>query len=157
MGGHPSGLPVFVVQLMCLLFQVETLVAREIPHDSFCVGACSSLVFGTAGTFGAFCALQVDSLVGRDVPMLKMLKRQIAQFSAGRRATITLVFFASHPVTVRWFTLPSRLYLPGSEISNMLPIEGKLTLSSRLYLPGSEISNMLPIEGKQKLATEGKN
>ena len=70
------------------------------------------------------CLLQVDTLFGRDIPMLKMFKRQLRHFEEGRRASITLVFYASHPVTVRWFTMPSRLYLAASEIENMIPIEG---------------------------------
>ena len=69
--------------------------------------------------------LQVDTLYGRDIPMLKMFKRQLVHFEEGRRASITLVFFASHPVTVRWFNMPSRNYLPASEIENMIPLEGK--------------------------------
>ena len=72
---------------------------------------------------------QVDTLYGRDIPTLKMFKRQLKHFEEGRRASITLVFYASHPVTVRWFIMPSRLYLGASEIENMLPIEGNLHLN----------------------------
>jgi len=57
-------------------------------------------------------ALQVywESQLGRlDVPVLRMLKRQVRHFAAGSPTsiTITLVFQAAQSVNVRWMTIDS--------------------------------------------------
>ena len=71
-------------------------------------------------------SLQSFTLHGREVPILKMLKRQVRNFRSGRRASVTLVFRASMPVIIRWFRLAPRLNMATSEVPNMLPVEGML-------------------------------
>lgn len=54
-----------------------------------------------------------------------MLKRQVRNFRNGHTATVTLVFQANQPVTVRWFCLDPNFRTREAEIPNMLPVEGE--------------------------------
>ena len=66
-----------------------------------------------------------------EVPVLKMLKRQVRHFRSGHTTTIslTLVYQASHPasVKVRWFRgeMRSKSPLLNSEVPSMIPIDGE--------------------------------
>ena len=70
-------------------------------------------------------SFQGDTLYGRDVPIIKMLKRQMRNFLEGNNATVTLVFYSTQAVYVRWFRLAPKLNMRLAEVPNMLPIEGK--------------------------------
>jgi len=63
-----------------------------------------------------------------NVPSLKMLKRQLRNFRTGYSATVTLVFQATQPVSVRWFRTDARLV--NSEMPNMIPVEGEYSILS---------------------------
>ena len=67
---------------------------------------------------------QSFTMHGREVPILKMLKRQVSNFRSGLTASVTLVFQSSQPVVIRWFRLAPNLNMESAEVPNMLPVEG---------------------------------
>ena len=87
------------------------------------------------------------SLQGHEIPDLKMMKRQIRNFRKGETASVTLVFHASLPVKVRWYTSDSRNIAAHSEIPNMFPAEG-MTIN---YYVGYILNGRFPNGRSNKL------
>ena len=63
-----------------------------------------------------------------NIPVLKVLRRQIRSMRSSKYATVTIAYQSEMPVDVRWYRVSSRYNLPMSEIPNMLPIQGLLYL-----------------------------
>jgi len=72
-----------------------------------------------------------------DVPLMKMLKRQVRHFTAaagsssGAALTITVVFQASQPVNVRWM----RLDAESQNARTMIPVAGRLSFRYKMFHP----------------------
>lgn len=64
----------------------------------------------------------MESVIGQDIPTLKMMKRLLRNFHNGRTASLTVVFHAALPVDVRWFRGDLKHATRASELANMLPI-----------------------------------
>ena len=64
----------------------------------------------------------MESIIGQDIPTLKMMKRLLRNFRNGRTASLTVVFHAALPVDIRWFHVDPTLSSRASELVNMLPI-----------------------------------
>ena len=106
-----------ITATLLFAYQVVQAVTKkdEIPHHGVIVTCFLRILFISFQSF---------TLHGRHVPILKMMKRQIRNFREGRNASITLVFRATMPVTVRWFRQSAKLNMGNSEVPNMIPVEG---------------------------------
>ena len=75
-----------------------------------------------------YLCFQTDTVYGYDIPLLKMLKRQIRNNRDDRKTSITMVFRSTVSVHVRWFRRATNNSLILAELINMLPIsEGNST------------------------------
>ena len=65
-----------------------------------------------------------DDLNMVNIPTLQVLKRQVQNPRSSKYVTISLAYQSEVPVDVRWYKPSINSNLNGSEIPNMLPIQG---------------------------------
>jgi len=100
--------------------------ARQAIHEFLTTSACAAQAYWDA------------KLRRLDVPLMKMLKRQVRHFAAGAASSnagapaagavlsITAVFQTSQPVNVRWLRLDD----DSSNARSMIPVAGPLEVIS---------------------------